>query len=230
MLLVSNPLVVFTLRGQGGWNSTLQFMLNGTGGGVGTPGFGAPAYEAMTIRNTHVGINTSNPPYSLSVAPGGGGSGLGVGWNLSGGTGETDFYNYGQGGPGGFSFKNYSAPGASFPTTGSTNLMSISSVGDVTALGNMIAAKFCLPGSAPSGNCITTWPSAGGSGTVNPGSQYQLAFYAADGSAVSESPIITTNAFNDLVLSYNFVQANTKRLFANNSARNTRTMDVAAIF
>jgi hypothetical protein len=78
-----------------------------------------------------VGINTPSPPYTLTVAPGGLGSGLGVSWNQAGGGGETDFYNYGQGGPGGFYFYNYYAPGSNYPTTGATRVFTIQSNGYV---------------------------------------------------------------------------------------------------
>jgi hypothetical protein len=78
-----------------------------------------------------VGIGTTTPPYNLTVAPQGLGSGLAVGWNKTGGAGETDFYNYGQGGPGGFAFWNYNAPGYAYPMTGAVNLMTILASGNV---------------------------------------------------------------------------------------------------
>src|SRR5881394_1333116 len=64
--------------------------------------------------NSNVGIGTASPPYMLTIAPQGVGSGLAVGWNKSVGQGETNFYNYGQGGSGGFSFWNYPNPGAGY--------------------------------------------------------------------------------------------------------------------
>ncbi len=87
----------------------------------------------MTLaQNGFLGIGTAVPPYTLTVAPNGTGSGLGIGWNKGNvGLGETDFYNYGQGGVGGFQFWNYNAQGGSYPTTGAVNLMTLSASGNV---------------------------------------------------------------------------------------------------
>jgi hypothetical protein len=101
----------------------------------------APGWEGMTITNMgNVGIGALNPPYTLTVAPfdqHDGSAGLGISWNNMVGNGETDFYNYGGAGPGGFAFFNYSYPGPTlgpdnaYPTTGATNLMTIQGTGRV---------------------------------------------------------------------------------------------------
>jgi hypothetical protein len=50
---------------------------------------------------------------------------------MANGTGETDFYNYAQDGPGGFAFYNYYAPGGAWPSGSPTALMFINSSGYV---------------------------------------------------------------------------------------------------
>lgn len=66
--------------------------------------------------------------YLLTVAAGAG-SGLGIAWNTISGTGETDFYNYGGGGVGGFAWYNYANPGSAWPTSGASQLMTLNSSG-----------------------------------------------------------------------------------------------------
>jgi len=46
----------------------------------------------------------------------------------------------------------------------------------------------------------TTWVNAAGSGTINSGSQYQLAYYAANGTTISGDSSITTNVNNQLLV------------------------------
>jgi hypothetical protein len=59
----------------------------------------------------------------VTNSSGAGGAGLGVGWNKISGNGETDFYNFGQGGPGGFGFWNFYANGSTYPTTNSPSIL-----------------------------------------------------------------------------------------------------------
>ncbi|HEY6352716.1 MAG TPA: hypothetical protein VI636_25245 [Candidatus Angelobacter sp.] len=84
----------------------------------------------------NVGIGTGSPAASLDVANGfihlgGGGTtvssqGAYLGWNLSGGTGETDFINNQGGGSGGFAFMNAPSSGSPLST-----LMTIAGNGDI---------------------------------------------------------------------------------------------------
>lgn len=67
----------------------------------------------------------SGPGYPLLVTSGGLGSGVAIAWNYSGSTGETDFFNYGQGGDGGFNFYNNGHCGGDYPTSNPILLMSI---------------------------------------------------------------------------------------------------------
>jgi hypothetical protein len=123
------------------WNPYLQtspfFVVNNSVGG-GQIGMGTTAGRFVNIDTNgptyfnggNFGIGTATPPTNLSVAPSGTGSGLGVGWNRSG-DGETNLYNYGQGGPGGFTFYNYSGNAGSWPSGSPTALMTLLSNGAV---------------------------------------------------------------------------------------------------
>ncbi len=64
---------------------------------------------------------------------------------------------------------------------------------DVT--GNVKATQFCLPGTNPTGGCISTWPVSGGSGTVGPGTVNKVAKFTPNGATVGDS-IITDNGTN----------------------------------
>ena len=91
----------------------------------------ASGWGLVLDNSGSVGIGTIEPPYRLTVAPSGDGSGLGIGWNRSANTGETNFYNYGQWGVGGFSFWNYQSPGGSYPTSGASKLLTLSNNGSI---------------------------------------------------------------------------------------------------
>ena len=54
-------------------------------------------------------------PTSIPTTNSGNNTGFGIGWNWSGGNGETDFLSYGQDGPGGFNF--YSSNSSTSPTS-----------------------------------------------------------------------------------------------------------------
>ena len=80
------------------------------------------------------------------------------------------YMNYGSTG---FHIRNNSSLDVMFMTPGGNvgigNIapaQKLDVTGNMNASGNVSAAQFCLPGAAPSGGCITTWPSAGGGGTI----------------------------------------------------------------
>jgi hypothetical protein len=77
--------------------------------------WGLDGADIMTlVGNGNVGIGLSNPEFKLDVFSSNSSfavregyvAGFHTQWNLSGGQGETDFYNYRGGGTGGFWFKN----------------------------------------------------------------------------------------------------------------------------
>ncbi|WP_395067265.1 hypothetical protein, partial [Flavobacterium sp.] len=95
-------------------------------------GTGATTSTQNVYHIGNVGVGLTSPVYQFQVGGVGPGSGLGIAWNNAiPGTGETDFFNYGQGGQGGFAFNNYGSSGSSYPTTGSTNLMTMLGSGNV---------------------------------------------------------------------------------------------------
>jgi hypothetical protein len=104
--------------------------------------------SAISVSGGNVGIGTTAPPFLLTVAPGGAGSGFGVGWNRNTDVGETDFYNYGQDGAGGFQFWNYSMSGTSYPLSGAVSLMTLAASGNV-GIGTMAPGASLQIGSPP---------------------------------------------------------------------------------
>lgn len=148
-----NPLAI---RGQGSWWELLSFEDQGgntkwhlnhnpqgkdPSGNPLKPGLnfcetGVADFRLFLQAGGNVGIGTGSPAAALDVASGvlhigGGGSvmsaqGAYLGWNLSGGTGETDFINNQGGGTGGFAFMN--VPSSGNPLT---TLMTITGNGNV---------------------------------------------------------------------------------------------------
>jgi len=70
----------------------------------------------------------ANTSYNFLVSQSAG-AGFAVGWNKSAGGGETNFYNYGQGAGGGFSFWNYATPGSAYPNSGASQLLYLHAAG-----------------------------------------------------------------------------------------------------
>jgi hypothetical protein len=101
---------------------------------------GAMGVNGQVLATSGAVISTGGNPgggpgYPLLITDGGLGSGVAIAWNYSGGTGETDFFNYGQGGDGGFNFYNNGHCGGAYPTSSHQLLMSINSNGGIV-IGN----------------------------------------------------------------------------------------------
>jgi hypothetical protein len=147
-----NPLAI---RGQGTWWELLSFedkggntkwhlnhnpQGNDSSGNPLKPGLnfcetGVADFRLFLQAGGKVGIGTGSPAAALDVASGllhvagGGGTsaqGAYLGWNLSGGTGETNFINNQGGGTGGFTFMNAPSSGSPLST-----LMTVAGNGNV---------------------------------------------------------------------------------------------------
>jgi hypothetical protein len=118
--------------------------------------------RSMLIVKNSVCIGAPAPssrPLTVTNTASGNGSGLGIDWNRTQGGGETNFYNYGQGGPGGFSFLNYYKNQGTYATSVTpTQLMALDSSGNMTVAGNVTAANFLKPdGTVIGGGSNTSW-------------------------------------------------------------------------
>lgn len=149
---------------------------SGSGGGGATVSVGTTATLSPGSQATVTNAGTStNAILNFGIPTGANGTPGGAGSNGSNGT-------------------NGSNGSAATITIGSVTTGSPGSSATVTNSGTSSAAvfNFAIPqGATGSGG-------GSGSGTVNSGTQYQIGYYATDGTDISGNPNIVTDAFGDL--------------------------------
>lgn len=128
--------------------------------GSGTPAAGSFTTLKATTASSGLKVGTTSTPSlgHIAVFASSEGSGVTVGWNYSGSTGETDFFNYGGGGNGGFRFYNIETPGASWSSTSPTQVFTIGYTGAIaTAMtGSGISQGNWQLGQAKSGSEVVS--------------------------------------------------------------------------
>ena len=133
-----------------------------------------------------VGIMTATPQSTLSVS-----GGVAIGTTYAGTNGAADNNLLVQGSVG----IGSTTPIAALDVAGTSRL-----IGQITT--NITGSTQCLHVSTTGviSGTGSDCGGGGGSGTVNSGTQYQMAYYAANGTAVSGNSGIITDANNDLIV------------------------------
>jgi len=174
---------------------------------------------AVVLQNSPelAGVRIYNNGLFVSGTPSMTYQGAGIGWNYTGGQGETNFYNNNANGgvAGGWTW---------IPTTNTTigaPVMSLSQTGNLTLVGNIRAENLSW-GSNYFGNL--SWNLSGGSGEIvitnsYPSAEWHTIFYkhtgtpilrvGANGELVSSNITAQTSSGEDILKLFNTAQANT---------------------